>query len=176
MNSLLPSLGNALDPRGRADRRELLVIAILLLGAEAWLVLLAALTGEEWPTVAIATKVLILLVGGVTIIRRLHDCGLKAWWLPAAFLFTLIWTFAACGAAVLIGGFDVLEPGTLGYTILLGTAMLPPLAATLWLHFAPGDATANAYGPVPGDEVAPQPLPQPARIAVPDGDATLQHA
>ena len=140
-----------LNPRGRSDRRGLLLTALGLLGLQAILVGLMI----EWdvpPTgaVAILGHGIFLWLAYVAATKRLHDAGLSAWWIGKGLAATLVSTIILAAVLMCFLEDAAFETGGLGYMIVVAGNILPVFAMTLWLHIQPGQPTANAYGPVPG--------------------------
>jgi uncharacterized membrane protein YhaH (DUF805 family) len=145
--------GLLLDPRGRMNRGQLLLAAAVMLAVEIGL--LAALRPDgSLPAVVWPLKALSLWVGGVAIVKRLHDVGLSGWWLPAGAAGMCMWAAVLGVALALTGGLDALRPGGLGYLLLLAALMIPALGATLWLHFAAGEPGMNRFGAPPATPAA----------------------
>ncbi|MEZ5843948.1 MAG: DUF805 domain-containing protein [Hyphomicrobiaceae bacterium] len=141
-----------LDPRGRIDRKGLLILAIALLALQA---MFAAVLGAGLIDIhgapAITIKLAFLWVAIVAASKRLHDLGRSAWWIAIAFVSMIVWGVVAVLAVFPVYGRDMLVPGSEGYVAALALNMVPILAATLWMHFARGETSDNRYGPVPDD-------------------------
>lgn len=138
------------DPRGRCNRRGLLVVATLLLGVE--IVLVAAMSlGIVSPGGAglLPVKAAILWVAIAACSKRLHDTGRSAWMMAWALPVTIAWSLAATIAVAMHVGLEALVPSSPWYFACLGLTMVPVVAGTLWLHVAPGEAGPNRYGPAP---------------------------
>lgn len=139
-----------LDPRGRIDRRGLLLLALALLAlqglfAGALAAGMMAIDGAP----ALIVKTAFLWIALVAAAKRLHDLGRSAWWIAIAFVATIVWGVVAVLAAYPVFGRDMLVAGSTGYMAALALNMVPILAATLWMHFARGEQAANRYGPAP---------------------------
>ncbi len=152
-----------LDPRGRIGRRDLLVSVTAMLGIEALLLLPAP------EMIAVPGKALALWIGTAAIIKRLRDIGLSGWWAPAGFGGLCMWTALLALGSLVVAGSDVLSPGTLANTALLGLVILPAVGMTLWLHLLPGDTAANRFG-------APAPAWPPRNDALPVGNSNDEPA
>ncbi len=148
LNSLYRSL---FDPRGRIDRKGLLLLAVCLFAAQiavyggAWLGLYAAR--------AIAVQgfeLLSLWVCMVAAIKRLHDIGYGAVWVMIGFGAKCLFALGLVVSVMLVWGLQALETGTSSYWTVVGLTMLPAVAGTLWLHVKPGERRTNRYGMVPG--------------------------
>lgn len=154
------------DPRGRCNRKGLLIIAVVLLalqaaaGAAMWL----GLVQHGGPAARIAEAVFVLLAFTATS-KRLHDMGLSAWWILAAFAGMSAWSAVLAMALVLTVGAAALQPGSAAFMVAVVGVMIPAFVATLWLHLKKGDASPNRFGPEPGalgfsirreDEVKPR--------------------
>jgi uncharacterized membrane protein YhaH (DUF805 family) len=147
MQNLLKSL---IDPRGRCNRKGLLIAAFVLLATElvaalaVWVAdlsldhpgLMAAKAGMLWIAIAASSQ-------------RLHDLGRSAWHIVWGFLALFAWSFAAAIFASIYLGPDNILPGTSGFWLVFAAVAAPMLAALMWLHFAPGEPKANRFGPVP---------------------------
>ncbi|MGL4242892.1 MAG: DUF805 domain-containing protein [Beijerinckiaceae bacterium] len=131
------------DPRGRMSRQDLLVAATIMLALDF------GIAGAVDGPALYAIKALAYWIGGVGIVKRLHDTGNTGWW--------LLWgACALCMWSVILGigigftiGLESLQAGGIGYIALLAALMLPALGATLWLHLALGQPGMNRYGPEP---------------------------
>jgi uncharacterized membrane protein YhaH (DUF805 family) len=149
-------------PRGRAGRSELLVVAGVLLGLQLSLagVDIAGLNVPDVANYAVTT--LVGWVGLVATIRRLHDIGYSAWWVPGALCALCIWSVGVALLAVMIFGAGAIRPEQTTYIFILGVLMLPLLGLTLWLHLSGSDPLPNRFG-APTSEPGPQPsLPEAA--------------
>lgn len=138
------------DPRGRCNRKGLLVVALGMLVAEiiVGVVVLCGAVGLDHPAM-VASKAVLMLAAVSAAAQRLHDTGRTAWWIAGA----LIGLFAG-GLALSFGllqfmSLESLQPGGSAFLIVTTAITLPMLAMMLWLHFAPGEARANRFGPVP---------------------------
>jgi uncharacterized membrane protein YhaH (DUF805 family) len=141
---------HVLDPRGRCNRKGLLLAAAILLAMQA--VFAFALWGAGLDLASPVVQPVNLIfcwVAFALISRRLHDLGRSAWWIPGAVLIWLVAIISLAGAIVLSGDPDMLAPGTTSYWITLAAMLLPLLAGAIWLHAAPGHAGSNRFGPQP---------------------------
>lgn len=147
MQHLLFSL---IDPRGRCNRKGLLVAALVLLAVEIAAVVVVWLSQMpvDHPALLV-TKAALMWVAIAAACQRLHDLGRSAWLILPAMLGLLAWSFAAALATVVTFGPDAAVPGTFGFWLVFAAVSAPMLAALLWLHFAPGQPHANNYGPQP---------------------------
>lgn len=146
----IPMLTALMDPRGRTNRKGLLVAAGLLLAAELVIGLWIWMTGRSfgdmmlWPI-----KALLLYMAVSAAVRRIHDIGLSAWRLLGAFLVLMVWSFGLAVTVMLNVSPEQMAPGQLGSTIVTIGIAVPMVGAMLWLHFAPGKPKPNEFGPVP---------------------------
>ncbi len=139
-----------LDPRGRCNRKGLLIIASAMLGVElillgAFWVFSLSLTGPA----ASALKLLFCWLAITACSKRLHDLGRSAWNLAWALPVTIFWTLAIVLAFAFGLGLQSLMPNSPWYPLAIGASMMPVVAATLWLHLAPGNPGSNRFGPEP---------------------------
>jgi uncharacterized membrane protein YhaH (DUF805 family) len=142
--------GHILDFRGRCNRKGLLVVAGLLLGAEALTVAAVLLLGVDQQHAAVlALKALFVWTAFTAASKRLHDLGHSAWAILWTFGAICLWS-AALTLVVFFGvGEQALLPQSSWYMGILVATIAPVFAATLWLHLAKGEAGANRFGPVP---------------------------
>jgi uncharacterized membrane protein YhaH (DUF805 family) len=143
MNLAKRSAALLLDPRGRISRQDLLVAATFMLTIDLGL---GSLTGGY---ALYALKTVAYWIGGVGIIKRLHDVGRTGWWLLWGASGMCIWAAILGFGLALIGGFEALLPGSPGYIVLLAALMIPAIGMTLWLHLTPGELEMNCYGASP---------------------------
>ncbi len=131
------------DPRGRADRVDMLIAAGIVVVVEAGL----ALSGLEDNLFAWLAKGCALWIGIAVSAKRLHDLGYSAWWLAAGAAGLCMWSaFLAFGFLIFLGPAE-LEQGSFGLAALFGLIMLPAVGIGLWLHLAEGETLANRFGP-----------------------------
>jgi len=148
-----------LDFSGRCNRRGLLVIAVVLLALQlllATIVWLAGVPGSH-PFVQLLQFVFFWLSLAAAA-KRLHDCGLSAWWLLAGALGLMGCCFIVTIAAVALLGPMTLAPGNLGFIVAIAVTMALGVAMTTWLHLMPGMARDNLYGPTPDESGFSRPL------------------
>lgn len=141
---------NLADPRGRCDRKGLLVVALALVAVEMAVagVVVATGIGLDHPGL-LAVKLACLWLATAVVSKRLHDLGLPATRMLWAALGVVAWSTVLALAAMLTLGDAAMVPGMAGYNIAVGGTVLPVLASTLWLHFARGESGANRFGPEP---------------------------
>ena len=155
-----PGLFDIFDPRGRANRKGLIILASILLLAQACLHGGCLLTGRELQGQASwVIHSLFVWLGTTALSKRLHDLGISAWWILWSAIGVFIWTFIVSFAVVLTLGFEAVEPGGTGMMIAMPVSFAPILALTIWMHFALGDENSNMFGPVPGETGFSKPRP-----------------
>lgn len=137
------------SPFGRCNRVGLLRVTLIMLAAQAAIFALIWASGTTLALFEVAAKVIFFWIGSCAMVKRLHDIGRSGWWIPGFVLALIVWSFVQTVALLLILGtvaFDQPE-------LIMGASVLatvtPVLAATIWLHYAPGDPAPNRYGPVP---------------------------
>jgi uncharacterized membrane protein YhaH (DUF805 family) len=136
------------DPRGRMSRQDLLVAATVMILIDV------AMAGFASGYALYALKAVAYWIGGVGIIKRLHDIGRSGWWFLGGAAGMCIWA-ALLGIAIgFVVGLDGLQPGTPTYIGLLAALMLPAMGVTLWLHLAAGETGMNRFGAEPSGIVA----------------------
>ena len=131
------------DPRGRADRLEMLIAAAAVVAIEAFL----GVAGLGGGVVALMAKALAMWIGVAVSARRLHDLGFSAWWLAAGAGVLCIWSALVSFGFLLFVGAAALSDGSLGILALVGLTLMPAVGAALWLHLAEGEAGENRFGP-----------------------------
>ncbi len=125
------------------SRQDLLLAATLMLAVDV------GLASSADGLVEYALKAAAYWIGGVGVIKRLHDVGRSGWWLLGGAAAVCIWA-AVIGLGIgFTVGLESLQPGTLGYIALLAAVMLPALGMTLWLHLTSGEVGINRFGPEP---------------------------
>jgi uncharacterized membrane protein YhaH (DUF805 family) len=152
MNFFRQKLHALILPTGRAGRSELLVVAGVLLGLQ--LIVSGAQTSSlPVPEIlAYGLHGVIGWIGLVATVRRLHDVGYSAWWVPGGFAVLCIWSVAVAMLAMMTFGADAIHPTQSTYAVILGLLFLPLLGAMLWLHLTPSDPLPNRFGlPVEGE-------------------------
>lgn len=138
------------DPRGRADRKGLILTAAVLLGAQAGVAAtLYATSFTLQVPAAMAVESAFLWLGVVAVSKRLHDLGRSFKSVGWALLAMMIAAIAVAFAVMFTLGEDALLPNAPGYWAVAAAIFLPTIAATFWLHCAPGDKGPNRFGPVP---------------------------
>lgn len=140
----------AVDPRGRCNRRGLLLIAIALLAVQLVLAVLLwqGVLLQGGPVMRIAEVLLVAMAISATS-KRLHDIGLSAWWILAGFGGLAIWSVLLAVVLVFTIGAAALQPGTMGFAVAVVGTMTPAFLATLWLHVAKSEVGANRFGAEP---------------------------
>lgn len=138
------------DPRGRCNRKGLAVLAVALLAVQmvAAIAIWAAGAPLDGP-VAVALKLGFLWLALAAASKRLHDTGRSAWWILWCLIGILVWSTVVATTLLIVLGDRILSPGSGGFETHFALTMLPVIAATLWLHFAKGEACANRFGPCP---------------------------
>ncbi len=147
-----PILKEVCDPRGRCNRRAFLVIALVFLAMQTALAALFWISGfEPGFNLTVTLNAPVIWIGTTVCFKRLHDVGLKGWWLPGAFA---LWFVAAMLVAMIVSmvlGEDAVLPGQPAFYAVFAAITLPAFGALLWLHTAPSDAGDNRFGPIPGE-------------------------
>ncbi|MDX2287875.1 MAG: DUF805 domain-containing protein [Hyphomicrobiaceae bacterium] len=148
--SAAPVLANLFDPRGRCNRKGLMVtaLALLLVQVAVGLAMWAADVSIH-ALVVKPVKIAVLWIATVALLKRLHDVGASGWALLWALIATFVWTVLVAGICVSAFGPAVAEIGSSPFLVYLTLVSAPLLAAMLWLHVVPGDAGPNRYGPAP---------------------------
>jgi uncharacterized membrane protein YhaH (DUF805 family) len=139
------------DPRGRIDRKGLLLLAGGLFAAQAMIY------GMAWAgfypsrhSLVQLFEVAALWICLAAAVKRLHDIGCGGTWVLIGFGCQCLFALVLVVTAMLTMGQGALETGTSTYWWIVGVTMLPAVAATLWLHVQRGQPHDNIYGPVPG--------------------------
>ncbi len=142
-----------IDPRGRADRRGLALLAAVFLAAEVLyagvFALISPLVGDGPHTAGLVIHSFALWVAIAGTAKRLHDMGRTLWCFAAFMAIWLVWTAAIAFATVFWLGPDAVAQDLKGLMLASALSMLPALAALCWLHFAPGEVGPNRFGPAP---------------------------
>lgn len=145
------SLQDIIDPRGRADRRGLAVLAAILIGGQVGIYGALIASGADLNSGPAALVHLSFgWLGLVAISKRMHDLGVTAWRLVVGGIGMIIWSVAGSLAILFWFGEEAVTPGGPGMIAMMAAAIIPLAAVTLWLHFARGDVGENRFGPVPG--------------------------
>jgi uncharacterized membrane protein YhaH (DUF805 family) len=148
------------DPRGRADRKGLAILAAILIGGQAGVYGTLQMTGYGLDgQVAGVFHIFFLWLGIVAGSKRLHDLDVSGWRLAGAVAAAVAWCFVLALIITMIAGEDQVAPGHIGFTLAAIGALLPVLAATLWLHLAKGNSGDNRYGPAPDASGFSRPWP-----------------
>ena len=139
-----------LDPRGRCNRKGLLLAAANLLALQVIVGLSLWGAGLDLASPLLQPfNIAFCWVAFALISKRLHDLGHSAWWIPGAVLIWLVAIICLAGAIAVTGESDLLAPGTTVYWITFAAMLLPLLVAALWLHTAKGQPGDNRFGPAP---------------------------
>lgn len=139
------------DPRGRVDRQGFMIVAAVLVGAQAGLYGALAAAGDSVQSgLAYAANAILFWMGFAAVSNRLHDLGMSAWRLVAAIAGLAVWCFGLSFSLVICFGEDGFLPGGTGLIAAVAGTSLPVAGLVLWIHFARGDAAANRFGPAPG--------------------------
>jgi uncharacterized membrane protein YhaH (DUF805 family) len=143
-----------LDPRGRADRRALFATTVGLLVVQFVLAsVYMALGGDVTGNLFVGLNLALLWVGGVVLVKRLHDIGWSGWWILPAVVFWIVGLTLLVLALAFAVGLDRFQTALTTYPLLhaLLTAVgaLPPFGGLLWLQACPGAPTANRFGTPP---------------------------
>lgn len=148
--SLQPLILSLIDPRGRCNRKGLLIAAAIMLVVEivVGVGLWASERALDDPSV-VAIKAALIYLAFSAAIQRLHDLGRSAWAMLWATLAMIVWSVVLAFAVMLQMPPEALEPGKLGFAIVFAGIALPMLGMLLWLHFAPGEPSPNKYGAIP---------------------------
>lgn len=170
MSKFLQLVPMVLDPRGRCNRKGLLVLMLvtLLIQALAGAAVFGlglSLTGP----VALVIKLAFVWVAISASIQRLHDTGRSGWWLLAAVVFLLVWLSLWGGFIPLfVGttyGFEHIQLYSPFFFVCIAMGYAPVVASALWLHFKKGQSGPNRFGPEPDDSGFARRLPMPANRA-----------
>jgi uncharacterized membrane protein YhaH (DUF805 family) len=153
------------DPRGRCNRKGLLIIACALLALQvaAGLLVWQGVLVPAGPAMRIG-EVLFLLMAASATSKRLHDIGLSALWILAGLGGMVLWSIVLALLLLFTAGATALQPGAAGFMTAVAGTMAPAFAVTLWLHLAKGEPGRNRFGPEPTG-LGFSGLPPPARRA-----------
>lgn len=155
-----PDLFDIADPRGRANRKGLVILAAILILAQACVFGGCYFVGNELkgPSSWVIHS-LFIWFGTTALSKRLHDLGISAWWILWAAIGVFIWTFIVSIAVVLTLGIEAAVPGGTGMMISMAVSFAPILVLTVWMHFALSEQGANKFGPLPGASGFSKPYP-----------------
>lgn len=139
-----------LDPRGRCNRKGLIIAAAILLALEFAVAFILWQSGAPLDSpLAIALKMVMLYMAVVAAVLRLHDTGRSAWWMLWSFAGLLVWAIVLAIAAASFFTIDQMQLGGPGFGVVFTGLVIPMFAALMWLHCAPGQGSANRFGPSP---------------------------
>ena len=145
------TLAELADPRGRCSRQGFLVVAIGLIASQLLLGAVLAITGISLTGAAsLVVNLAIFGLGLSACIQRLHDTNKRAWVIPAAIAGWMVVTFTVALIVFMLTDDGFMSQGTWGYAVIFAMMMVPAFGGLLWLHTAPGQPSANRFGPVPG--------------------------
>jgi uncharacterized membrane protein YhaH (DUF805 family) len=163
-----PILREIADPRGRCNRKAFLTIALAFLAIQLTVAALFWLSGiETTNTMNLVLNAPILWIGSTVCIKRLHDVGRSAWWLPGSFAIWFTTVILSLALISLMLDETAFDPGQPVFYVAFAAITLPVFGALLWLHTATSVAGANKYGPAAG----PNGLSMPERGSVAAADA-----
>lgn len=140
------------DPRGRCDRKGLLIILAITLSLQIALGFMIWQLGLAFSgPFATTAKFIFVWIALAATSQRLHDIGLSGLWIVAAVIVMVVWwmTGSTIAFALLMAG--VIEPTSHILLVLVCAFYLPVLAGVCWLHCVKGQAGDNRYGPVPDE-------------------------
>lgn len=141
-----------LDPRGRCNRKGLLMVAMTMLAVDLAMVplILAGVLSLNGCGL-IALKFGSVWIATVAVAKRLHDLDLSAWWIAKALAAFIGWSIVvSCLLLTTFNAADALNPAHSAFWLNVTATCTPVLGAILWLHVAKGTPGANRYGPEPG--------------------------
>jgi uncharacterized membrane protein YhaH (DUF805 family) len=144
MIAIRNALRFCLDPRGRADRQDMVIVATAMIAIEIWVAVYPSVNG--WWSMQGAIRALATWVAIATTIRRLQDCGKAWWWLPLGFAYQCMWMAVLVIGTLVFGGSTAFAPGSITLLVLMAFVMMPVLGAALWLHLTPGELHTNQFG------------------------------
>ena len=146
---LLLELG---DPRGRCNARGLQRSTLYLLAIQVgYAAVLSSLAVSLDGTFGMLVNAAFCWIGFTLVSKRLHDIGRTGWWFAGSFAIWLVFTVLLCTGSMVAFGNDVLDEGTTARVVVIAATVLPLFAALIWLHFIPGDASENRFGPAPDE-------------------------
>jgi uncharacterized membrane protein YhaH (DUF805 family) len=140
---MVQALSTLFLPVGRGSRAEMLLAAFVMLAGEAILFSLGDWLGQAG---ALVLKALVVWIGLMVTIRRLHDLGFSAWWVLFGAAFLCMWGSLMLLSGLFFLGREVVVPGSTFHLVVLALVMLPAIGVALWLHLAPGQPFRNRYG------------------------------
>jgi uncharacterized membrane protein YhaH (DUF805 family) len=159
------NLRDCFDPRGRADRKGLAMIAGALIVVQS--VGYGALMALGLSLQGLAANFIHIFFCAVTMIavtKRLHDLGRSGWWVLAAVAAWIAWTVVVVFAIVFGFGPEAVEGegAMMGPAFLMSVvaALAPLLCGAVWLHCARGEPGTNRFGPAPGATGLSHPNPR----------------
>jgi uncharacterized membrane protein YhaH (DUF805 family) len=143
-----------IDPRGRCDRRAMLLVTVSLLAVQALLAAVFGLAGGDLAgRVFFALNLPLMWIGTVALLKRLHDVGYSGWWIGPAVLFWLVGAMLITLTLSLTVGPAKFSALLQAYPPLHGLLVvvigLPPFGGLLWLQASAGQPGANRFGPQP---------------------------
>jgi uncharacterized membrane protein YhaH (DUF805 family) len=147
----IPYLREIADPRGRCNRKAFLHIALAFLAIQlACTAVFWLLDIELGLDATILMNAPILWIGTTICFKRLHDVGLRGWWLPGAFSVWLVVAMIIATILSMVLGDAAVAQGQPAFYAIFAIITLPTFGALLWLHTAPSVAGSNQFGPAPG--------------------------
>jgi uncharacterized membrane protein YhaH (DUF805 family) len=143
-----------LDPRGRADRGALFATTIGLLLTQFVLATCFVMFGWNVKgSLFMSLNLALLWIGGVVLIKRLHDIGWSGWWVLPAVTFWVVGLMLLVVTLSFMVGHDRFQTLMASYPLLhaalVGVGMLPPFGGLLWLQACPGAPSFNRFGAQP---------------------------
>jgi uncharacterized membrane protein YhaH (DUF805 family) len=161
-----PDLFDIFDPRGRANRKGLIILALIMLLAQACVHGGCYLAGHQLQGPASwVIHSLLMWLGIVAVSKRLHDLGISAWWLLWGMIGMTIWSVIVSVAVYMTFGMEAATPGGPAIEVAMLAMFAPLIALTIWMHFALGAQGDNKFGPTPDASGFSKPYPS----------AVLQH-
>jgi uncharacterized membrane protein YhaH (DUF805 family) len=151
---LVPLLRHLAHPAGRCDRQGFFVVAVGLIALQILAALVFWALGLRLDGAAfLLINAPLIWAGSMAAIKRLHDVGLPAWWIPLAFTGWVAGSLAinltiALGVGPSVMAAAVADKTAL-YWVVFAVTALPALGGLLWLHAAPGAAGDNRFGAPP---------------------------
>jgi uncharacterized membrane protein YhaH (DUF805 family) len=147
-------LGHLVHPAGRCDRQGFFVLAVALIVLQVLLGAVFVAAGLALNGIAfLALNLPLIWAGCMAGIKRLHDIGRPAWWIPVAFTGWFIGALLVNFILVMVAGPLAMQAAVEAksglYWVAFATTVIPAFGGLLWLHAAPGEPTANRFGDVP---------------------------